>query len=62
MLIWYVFIQRFAVMYLNHFRQLSEIGQKYSSFFLGMIFLKSRPDHWKLRLISSNKMFESIEM
>ena len=42
--------------------QLSEIGQKYSFFLSWEIFLKSRPDHWKLRLIPSNKMFESIEM
>ena len=27
-----------------------------------VIFLKSKPDHEKLRLISSDKMFESIEM
>ena len=40
-------------------RQLSEISQKYS--FLGDI-SQVQTDREKLRLISSNKMFESVEM
>ena len=59
---WYVSFQRLAIIYLKHPSDSFLKLVKSILFLSWVIILKSRPDHWKFRLITSYKMFESIEM